>query len=343
GGDALRFGLLAMSSAQDVRFNEGKVQQGRDLANKLWNASRLILLRVSEVEPDPAAATELEDRWIVSRLERLTARVSELYDGFRFSHAALDLYGAFWSELCDWYLELAKPRLYEEDNEAVSAVLLWALERTLKLLHPVMPFVTEEIWSLMPEARGSAACAGGGISEARGSAACAGGGISEARGLLAVAAWPQADESRLDDSAEAELGRLIEAVTGLRRYRDEVGARGSAPVRGRLAAEGYDGVRDQLARLARFELVGDASGNGDVLATVPVPGGGVQVLPSDAFDPAEAEKRIAARREQLLQEIERAERKLANERFVERAPAQVVEEERRKLEEYREALRRLGD
>ncbi|HEV3379311.1 MAG TPA: valine--tRNA ligase [Thermoleophilaceae bacterium] len=314
GADALRFGLLAMSSSQDVRFNEGKVQQGRDLANKLWNASRLILLRVSEVEPDPGAARELEDRWIVSRLERLTERVAELYDGFRFSHAALDLYGAFWSELCDWYLELAKPRLYAEDNRAVSGVLLWVLERTLKLLHPVMPFVTEEIWSLMPGERG----------------------------LLAAAEWPAADPRRFDEAVEAEVERLIEAVTSLRRYRDEVGARGSAPVRGRLAAEGYGGVRDHLARLSRFELVEDASGNGDVLATVPIPGGGVQVLPSEAFDPAEAEKRIAAKRAQLRAEVERAERKLANQKFVERAPAVVVEEERRKLEEYREALRRLG-
>ncbi len=98
-----------------------------------------------------------------------------------------------------------------------------------------------------------------------------------------------------------------------------------------------------LARLARFELVDRASPDGDVLATLPIPGGGVQVLPSDAFDPAEAERRIAARREQLRGEIERAERKLANEKFVERAPAEVVDEERRKLEEYREALRRLGD
>jgi valyl-tRNA synthetase len=326
GGDALRFGLLAMSSGQDVKFNEGKVQQGRDLANKLWNASRLILLRVSEVEPSPDAAGALEDRWIVSRLERLTGRAAELYDGFRFSHAALDLYGAFWSELCDWYLELVKPRLYAEDNREVSGVLLWALERTLKLLHPVMPFVTEEIWSLMPETRGSRA----------------GGDIAGERGLLATAEWPEADESRLDSEAEAEVGRLIEAVTALRRYRDEVGAKGSAPVRGRLVAEGYEGLEEQLGRLARFELVADASGNGDVLATVPIPGGGVQVLPSDAFDPAEAETRIAARREQLRAEVERAEHKLANEKFVERAPAEVVEEERRKLEEYREALRRLG-
>ena len=313
GADALRFGLLAMSSAQDVKFNEERVKQGRDLANKLWNASRLILLRVSEVEPDPRAATTVEDRWIVSLLEQLTEHVSGLYEGFRFSQATLDLYGAFWSRLCDWYLELAKPRLYEEDNEAVSGVLLWALERTLRLLHPVMPFVTEEIWSLMPGERE----------------------------MLAVADWPQADESNVDRGAEEDVERLIDAVTSVRRYREEVAAKPSAVLRGRLAAEGYDGLREHLARLARFEFVDEDPGNGDVLATVPVPGGGLQVLPSDALDPAEAERRRAARRDQLGREIERAEQKLANEQFVERAPAAVVAEERRKLEEYREALRRL--
>ena len=314
GADALRFGLLAMSSGQDVRFNEERVGQGRDLSNKLWNASRLILLRVADVEPEPRAAATVEDHWIVSRLERLTERTSELYDTFRFSAAARELYATFWSELCDWYLEMAKPRLYQEDNEAVSAVLLHALERTLKLLHPVMPFVTEEIWSLMPGERG----------------------------LLAGEAWPEADASLHDPEAEAQVGRMIEAVTAMRRYRDEVGARASVPVRGRLVAVGYEEVREPLARLGRFDLGEEPGGNGDVLATVEIPGGGVQVLPSDAFDPAEVAKRIEGRRRQLDQEIERAEHKLANERFVERAPAEVVEAERRKLDEHRDALRRLA-
>jgi valyl-tRNA synthetase len=314
GADALRFGLLAMSSSQDVRFNEERVKQGRDLANKLWNASRLILLRVSEVEPDPRAGRRVEDRWIVSRLERHTERAGGMLDDFRFSAAALELYGAFWSELCDWYLELAKPRLYEQDNAEVSAVLLWALERTLRLLHPVMPFVTEEIWGLMPGERG----------------------------LLAAADWPEADPARFDENAEAELGKLIEGVTALRRYRDEVGAKPGQPVRGRLAAEGYDALRDQMARLARF-VWEDAAQDGDVLATVPIPGGAVQVLPSDAFDADEALRRIDKKREQLRSEIERAERKLANEGFVAKAPREVVNEERRKLDEYREALQRLEE
>jgi valyl-tRNA synthetase len=313
GADALRFGLLAMSSSQDVRFNEERVKQGRDLANKLWNAARLILLRVAEVEPDASAGGAVEDRWIVSRLERLTERVTELYDDFRFSFAALELYGGFWSELADWYLELAKPRLYEEDNEEVSAVLLWSLERILRLLHPVMPFVTEEIWSLMP---------------------------GRERGLLAVAEFPVADTSRFDEAAEVEIERMIGAVTALRRYRDEVGAKPSKPLRARLEANGYDGVRSHTARLSRTDWVEEATA-ADLLATVQIPGGSVQVLPSEAFDPAEAEARRDKKEADLRTEIERAEKKLSNEQFVSKAPPAVVDEERRKLEEYREALSQL--
>jgi valyl-tRNA synthetase len=274
-------------------------------------------------EPDAAAVATAEDRWIVSRLERVSGRVGELFDEFRFSPAVLELYDAFWSELCDWYLELAKPRLYGNDNVAVSCVLLHALERTLALLHPVMPFVTEEIWSYLP-GRGGAGEAGG-------------------PGLLAASEWPVPDESRIDPEAEAEVQRVIEVVTDLRRYRDEVGAKASALIPARLAADGYDpATRAQIARLARFELVDPALPDGDVFATLPVPGGAVQVLRSDAFDPAAAEQRLMKRRQQLSAEIERAERKLANERFVAKAPAEVVEQERRKLDEYRRALERLG-
>jgi len=322
GADALRFGLLAMSSTQDVRYSDAKVQQGRDLANKLWNASRLILLGVDEdAEPSAAAAETAEDRWIVSRLERTTRRVSELLDGFRYSPAVLELYEVFWSELCDWYLELAKPRLYGDDGDdkaAVSGVLLHSLERILRLLHPVMPFVTEEVWSHLPGERG----------------------------LLAAADWPQPDDSLIDEEAEAALGRVIEVVSDLRRYRDEVGAKASVAIPARLAAEGYDAATaEQIARLSRFELDGGdthAGTRGDVFATLPIPGGAVQVLRSEAFDPAAAEQRLVARREQLRGEIERGEKKLSNERFVERAPAEVVAEEREKLEGYRHALERLG-
>ena len=156
GADAVRFGLVAMASTQDVRFSADRVRQGLDLANKLWNASRLILLGVPEgVEPSPDLAELPEDRWILSRLERVTERTDRLIAEFELSAAALELYDFFWSELCDWYLEMAKTRLRDGD-EAVSATLLYALDRTLRLLHPLMPHVTEEIWSFMPGERGPA-------------------------------------------------------------------------------------------------------------------------------------------------------------------------------------------
>ena len=316
GADALRFGLLAMSSTQDVRYSAQRVKQGQELANKLWNASRLILRGVDEdALPAAGAAETVEDRWILSRLERTTREVTELLDRFQFSPAALRLYDVFWSEFCDWYLELAKPRLYGGDKSAVSGVLLHSLERILVLLHPTMPFVTEEVWSFLPGERG----------------------------LLAVGPWPGPDDSLLDPEAEEQLVRVVEAVTELRSYRDAVGARSSAEVPGRLLAEGYDEAsRGQIARLARFEFVPDEQADGDVLATLSIPGGAVQVLPSDAFDPAEGQKKLAANRQQLSGEIDRAERKLANKGFVEKAPPEVVEEERRKLEEYKQALERLG-
>jgi valyl-tRNA synthetase len=312
GADALRFGLLAMASSQDVKYSEEKVRQGRDLANKLWNASRLILLRVEAVDARPVPET-VADRWIVSRLERLTSEVTARVERYELAHAALELYDAFWNELCDWYLELVKPRLYDEsaDRSALSATLLWVLERTLVLLHPIMPFVTEEVWEhLPPGARAP---------------------------LLAAARWPEATGELSDPHAEATVGRAVEAITALRRYRDDVQAPAGTPLRARLVADGYDDMRDSVARLARFELT-EAGGDGDVAAFVAVPGGVVQVLASDAIDAEGAERRRAARRATLEAEIARAEGKLADERFVERAPADVVDRERAKLAGFRREL-----
>ena len=317
GADALRFGLLAMSSSQDVRFNAEKVQQGEDLANKLWNVSRLILLNVEDVPAEPRPET-VEDRWIVSRLERLTERVEDHLERFEFARAALDLYGVFWGELCDWYLEMVKPRLYDSDQDrsALSGTLLWTLERMLLLLHPLMPFVTEEVWSHLPGRRG----------------------------LLAVATWPARAPERRDEGAEAVLARTTEAITALRRYRDESGVPAAARIPARLDADGYEDTVEQVARLARFDLAaaGDV-GNGQrpVITSVAVPGGTVQVYESEALDLEEAERRLGAQVEAIRADIARAEDKLSNRGFVTKAPPAVVQGERDKLARLTEELRRL--
>jgi valyl-tRNA synthetase len=310
GADAVRFGLLAMSSSQDVRYNAEKIAQGGQLANKLWNASRLILLGVPEgTEPAPQPST-VEDRWILSRLQRATGATAERIERCDFSHASLGLYDFVYGELCDWYLELAKPRLYDADPD-LAANLLHVLRNTLALAHPVIPFVTEEIWSLMP-------------AHPPGS-----------QGLLAGDRFPAVEEARLDPDAEAQVERVIGAVTALRGWRDMVGAPARAVIPGRFDAPGYDGTMHQVARLARFDLDG---ASGDPVASVTIPEGLVHVLPSEALDLEAAAKRREQARAKLEAELARAEAKLANPGFVAKAPKEVVEAEREKVQRLREEL-----
>ncbi|MDX6652907.1 MAG: valyl-tRNA synthetase [Solirubrobacterales bacterium] len=312
GADALRFGLLAMSSTQDVRYSEPKVQQGQDLANKMWNASRLILLNAADVSalardeegrlvPQLARA---EDRWILSRLQRTIGSVSEKLDAYDFAHAALELYRFFWSELCDWYLEIVKPRLYEGE-EGVSATLLYTLREFLALAHPLMPFVTEEIYAHLPGAEG----------------------------MLVSGPFPAMHDALVDDAAESEIEAAIELTRALRRWRDLAGVPARIVLQARLA--GAAEAHELVERLARISLDGAA---GEAVATV----GPVEILESEGVDPAQVRERIDERRRTLAAEVKRAEGKLANAGFVERAPDEVVEAEREKLELYLAELAELG-
>ncbi|CAN5533215.1 valine--tRNA ligase [soil metagenome] len=303
GADALRFGLLAMSSTQDVRYSEARVKQGRDLANKMWNASRLVLLNAADVEAAPSRE-HAEDRWIASRLQRAIAAFDERVAAYDFSKAVLDLYEFFWSELCDWYLEIVKQRLYDGDSDA-SATLLWALEQVLALAHPVMPFVTEEIYSYLPSPSAEA---------------------------LVVHEFPAADDALLDADAEAEIGSAIEVTRALRRWRDLAGVPAGAELRARSGAEQ---PHELVGRLARVSL---GEHDGDAMAKV----GGIELLAADGIDPEAVAARIEERRDKLRSELARAEGKLANERFVANAPAEVVDEERAKIEAHKAELEELG-
>jgi valyl-tRNA synthetase len=299
GADALRFGLLAMSSTQDVRYSADRVQQGRDLANKIWNASRLILLNADDALPEPRGA-RVEDRWILTRLDNTIGDVSASIDGYDFAHAALDFYAFFWSELCDWYLEIAKPRLYDGERDA-AANLLYVLDAVLRLGHPMMPFVTEEIWGFMPGADG----------------------------MLAASRFPVQDPGLVDPGAALAVEGAIEQVRQVRRWRDLVGVPAATVLEARIDSE-----HEFVPRLAR---VGPGEG-GEPLATI----GSIQVLAGAGIDRDQVESRLGAERARLRGEVERLERKLANPGFTAKAPSDVVDAERRKLDGYRAELDELG-
>ncbi|MBD0348973.1 MAG: valine--tRNA ligase [Thermoleophilia bacterium] len=262
GADATRYGLLKLSSSQDVRFSYGAVEEGRKLANKLWNASRL-LLGAGPVERVEARPDALEERWMLARLDEERAQVEADFSAFDFAHLVDRLYHLTFDDFCDWYLEAVKPRLREA---AVRATAYAALERLLKLLHSVMPHVTEEIWANLP--------------------------ARETR--LIVAPWPEPDASHA--SHARALDRVQEAAAIFRR----------------------SGVL--------VELSGDERRIFDAV-----------VKP----DRMRADGNLEAEIERLRNEIARAERMLANDRFVSKAPPDVVEGEREKLARYRRELEAL--
>jgi valyl-tRNA synthetase len=295
-----------MSSGQDVSFSEDKVAQGQQLTNKLWNAARLILLGQSTAPPRAASGSRpaaVEDRWILSRLERARLEVAARIDSFDFSHAALALYDFIFTELCDWYLELVKPRLRAGEPQ-LAGTLVHVLTETVALAHPLIPFLTEEIYSYIP-------------------------GVE---GLLA--ARVRFLPGSVDEAAEDSVQRAIAAVQALRRWRDLAGVKAGATLSARLVAPGYEETGDQVARLARVSLTNGGIGDGPI-ATVPIPGGAVEILSGAGLDLERAQRRLAERRSRLDSEIERVERKLGNEGFVAKAPSDVVAAEREKLKRMR--------
>jgi valyl-tRNA synthetase len=252
GADATRYGLLKMTTGQDPRFSWGTIEEGRKLANKLWNASRLLLLAGS-VEPE-ARPSSIEERWILARIDATRVAFEADLAAFDFAHAVQRLYHLTFDDFCDWYLESIKPRLEEED---VRATAFAALERLLKLLHPVMPHVTEEIWTNLP--------------------------ARETR--LIVASWPE------PETWEGEFETMESAQTAARIYR-------RSGVRIKLAGDS--------ARIFEAVVRPSEDGQGD-------------------FD---------AERARVQKEIERAERMLANAKFVANAAPEAVAAEREKLAQY---------
>jgi len=265
GADATRYGLLKNSLTQDVRFSYAAIEEGGKLANKLWNAARLILTSCEGALPAEGPSS-LEERWIFARLSQVQRAIEGFLDGFDFAHAMDELYHLTFDDFCDWYLEAVKARLYDGDEEA-RATATAALERLLKLLHPAMPHVTEEIWSHLP--------------------------ARETR--LIVAPWPEAG----DESEAGALERVQEYAQVFRR----------------------SGVVPPLA--------GDEKRIFDAV-----------VKPDRA--PQRENVDLDAERKRLQGEVARAEKMLANERFVANAPAEVVAAEQEKLERYRRELDAVG-
>jgi valyl-tRNA synthetase len=317
GCDALRFTLAALAGqGRDIRLSENRIEGYRNFVTKLWNAARFCQL--NECLPDPAFkpsnCRQTVNKWIFGRVNTALAGLDEAIAGYRYNDAANGLYHFVWREFCDWHLELAKPLLTGSDEDAkreTRAATGWVLERILLMLHPLMPFVTEELWShLGPKGAGP----------------------------LVTATWPEPDLSLVDEAATREMDWIIRLVSEVRAVRSEMNVPPGSHIELRLggaspqAAEWLARHRDLVLRLARLETAETTS--------EPPPKGSVQIVVEGAtailplagvIDLDKERERLAKEMRTADGEIVKIENKLGNEGFVAKAPAEVVDEHRQRL------------
>ncbi len=330
GTDALRFTLTAFAAqGRDIKLSEDRIEGYRHFVNKLWNASRLVLMNLQRTMPEteiPGQLDSLVHRWMMSRLQRVVRDVDEALDGYFFNHYAHSLYRFLWHEYCDWYLEMIKPDLYGDDPDAkrlAQSIVARVLERILIMLHPVMPFVTEEIWQKLPQTEGS---------------------VMRAR-------FPQVEEERVDPEAESQMQLVMDVVSGVRNIRGEMNVAPSARVevvclckdedeRSLLAQQ--SGIIVDLAKLSRF----DAAIQGEVgkprFAAGALAGSvEIYVLLKDVLDFDNELKRLEKEKGRVEKEYTATQRKLQNSSFLHKAPAEVVAKERDKADRFNEKLGKL--
>ena len=327
GADTLRFMLVTGNTpGNDMRFYWARVEAARNFANKLWNASRFMLMNLQGFDRSFVPKAEdytLADRWILSRYARTSAVVTENLEKFELGEAARAIYEFIWGEFCDWYIELVKPRLYAEEGDSrrtAQYVLGYVLERTLRLLHPFMPFITEEIWQHIPH---------------------------EGKSIM-TAPWPTGEETWLDKENEASMEAIMEVIKAIRNMRAEVnaapGKKSEAILHFSDAAQqavftANDGYLHALAEADPVTILSLTAERPENAMTAAA--GGVEIyLPLKGLIDMEKETaRLSKELDGLTKEIARTEGKLANEKFVTKAPVAVVAKEREKLQDYEEKKR----
>ncbi len=335
GADALRWTLIAGSSlGADVTLDPNDLETtfapGRNFANKLWNIGRFILAqlpeRVQPLDALDAKSLPLADRWILARTQYAIEQVTQAFDEFRLDDGAKFAFQLAWRDLADWYVEAVKPRLVASgaSADAARSVLAYAFDIVLRLLHPVVPFITEELWQKLPGRK--------------------------PEDLLIIAEWPRVRAALYDQRAWKDFGRVQEAVSAIRNIRAEYRIPPKARLEAALAAKAEDarqafqGEREAIIRLAQLaELAFDGQGRGAGAHAVLTDGSEVFVALSDAIDVQQECRRLSGELTRLEQQLAGLAAKLTNQQFVARAPAEVVAKEREKERAWHDQRQVLAD
>ncbi|MDP4180075.1 MAG: valine--tRNA ligase [Bacillota bacterium] len=324
GTDALRFALtIGVSPGSDLRFSDKKVESSRNFTNKIWNASRFVLMNFDEnldfSEVDENKFT-IADKWILTRINNLTREVTENMEKFEAGIALQKVYEFIWEEFCDWYIELVKPRLYDKENESrleAQYVLNYALSNALKLLHPFMPFITEEIYCHL---------------------------INSDESIM-ISKWPQYKEEYNYKADEANMQLIMEAVRSIRNIRAEMNVPPSRKAKIIFVTSGKEQMKtlkegklffERLAGAAEVIVQSDKTGVCEDAVSSIIAGVEIYMPLDDLIDIEKEVERLQKEKSNLEKELDRVKGKLSNEGFVAKAPPKVIEEEKAKLVKYQE-------
>ncbi len=330
GTDAFRFTLAAFAvQGRDIRLAEERIEGYRHFVNKIWNAARLLLMNLNPSKPlieIPDKPDSLVHRWIISRLGTVVRQVEDAIENYHFNEHANVLYQFMWHEYCDWYLEMIKPDLYGDDSykkEVAQAVAARVLESILIMLHPIMPFVTEEIWQKLPQTQGS----------------------------IMKASFPDADSFRRDGEAEEQMNLIRDVIFGIRNIRGEMNIAPGARVnvvcryynsRDRDVLTDYSYLVKELARVSSFEILPAKESEKPKIAAGSVAGGvEIYVLLEGLLDFEAELRRLEKEIKKVEKELELSRKKLNNEDFLKKAPEEVITREREKAERLTDKIKKL--
>ena len=322
GADALRFALTTGNApGNDMRFYIERVEAGRNFANKIWNASRFTMMNldITENKLPPVEELQTEDKWILSKFNKTVHIVTENLDKFELGIALSNLYDFIWENFCDWYIELVKPRLFDKENptgKTAQYVLTYVLSHTMQLLHPFMPFITEEIWLHLPHAGES----------------------------IVISKWPEYDEALNFEEDEAAMTLIMDAISAVRNRRAEMNVPPSKKAKTIIVTDKPDVFNKgeaffiKLASASEVEVREDKDGVDANAVNVIVPGAEIYLPMSELVDKDKELARLNAEKKRLEGEIKRVEGKLNNQGFVSKAPKKVVDEEKAKGVKYKDML-----
>ncbi|MBT8380237.1 MAG: valine--tRNA ligase [Ignavibacteria bacterium] len=327
GADALRFTALYLAPlGQDVLFSTDECEHGRNFANKIWNAGRFLLMNAENISVDEKlkdAHKDFADEWIISRCNETLKNLDEAYKNFEVNNATKIIYSFVWNDFCDWYVEMIKSRLYAEDEELKSAVLTRALsifEGLLKIVHPFMPFITEELWQLTHKRRDGES--------------------------ISISEYPKADKSLIKPSADAEMETVQNVVTALRNIRGEMNIPPSKKITVRMkSSEVQNHQVEYIKKLAKVEELsfGEKIEKPKACASAVVKSSEIYVPLEGLIDLNVERKRLQKEITRLESSLAGIEKKLSNEKFVNNAPEDVVERERSKQKDWSENVTKLKE